>query len=170
MDRRGARRLRAPDILRHSAFEPVRPLQFYRLAWPWLRVLHQSRCKNRYDAQSSAVFTTDFTTRRVAGTSERTPRLSPLNRNRRHTDLRDRFNSDVDPISKTVGNLLHVLNGAPEEADYQLAPPLRFRNRSIDARQFMDFEHSQQLLDALETYSPGEAEDGCNCPVGYTSG
>ena len=66
---------------------------------------------------------------------------------------------------------MHVLKELREEADYELAPPLRFRNRSIDARQFMDLavEHSQQLLDALETYSPGEAEDGCNCPVGYTS-
>ena len=100
------------------------------------------------------------------------PSSSPLNRNRRHTDLRNRFNSDVDPISKTVGNLLRVLMELRAEADYELAPPLKFRNRPIDVRQFMDLavEHSRQLLDALETYSPGEAEDGCNCPVAYTSG
>jgi hypothetical protein len=29
---------------------------------------------------------------------------------------------------------------------------------------------AQQLLDALEAFSPGEAEDGCNCPQGYTVG
>ena len=42
----------------------------------------------------------------------------------------------------------------------------------MDARQFMDLavEHSLQLLDALETYSPGEAEYGCDCPVVYASG
>ena len=100
------------------------------------------------------------------------PLSGPLRRNRRHTDLRDRFNRDVDPISRTVGTLLRVLKELREEADYQLAPPLRFRNRSMDARQFMDLavEHSLQLLDALETYSPGEAEDGCDCPVVYASG
>ena len=67
---------------------------------------------------------------------------------------------------------MHILKELREEADYELAPPLRFRNQSLDSRQFMDMavEQSRQLLAALETYSPGEAEDGCYCPVTYTSG
>ena len=36
----------------------------------------------------------------------------------------------------------------------------------MDVRQLLSLavELAEQLLDALETYSPGEAEDGCYCP------
>ena len=90
----------------------------------------------------------------------------PLNRNRRHADLRERYNKGSDAISKTVGNLLNDLMTLRSEADYQLVLPLRFRNRSLDAKQLLNLavETAQQLLDALEEYSPGEAEDGCECP------
>ena len=96
----------------------------------------------------------------------------PLNRNRRHVDLRDRYNRDGDPKSKDVGNLLNDLMALHSEADYQLVLPLRFRNRSWGAKQVLDLavNTARQLLDALEEYSPGEAEDGCECPQAYMSG
>ena len=110
-------------------------------------------------------------TRRVAGTSERTPCLGHLG-----ATAGTRI-CEIDS-TETLNNIQNCrysparLKELREEADYQLAPPLRFRNRSMDARQFMDLavEHSRQLLAALETYSPGEAEDGCDCPVVYASG
>lgn len=100
------------------------------------------------------------------------PQGQPLNRNRRHVDLRERYNGDDNPKSKEVGTLLNDLLTLRSEADYQLVLPLRFRNRSLDAKQVLDLavETARQLLDALEEYSPGEAEDGCKCPHAYMSG
>lgn len=97
------------------------------------------------------------------------PTADPLNRNRRHTDLRDRYNSLNDPDSKSVGSLLNDLMRLRAEADYRLASPLRFRNRPMTAQDLLNVavESANQLLDALETFSPGEAEDGCNCPEAY---
>ena len=100
------------------------------------------------------------------------PTSRPLNRNRRHTDLRERYNRDVDPKSKDVGILLNDLMTLRAEADYQLILPMRFKRRSLDAKQFLGLavNTAQQLLDALEDYSPGEAQDGCECPQAYMSG
>jgi hypothetical protein len=97
------------------------------------------------------------------------PWSQAINSNRRHTDLRIRFSSSDDPISKTVGSLLGDLMRLRTEADYRLVQPLRFRNRSMDVPQLLSLavELAEQLLDALETYSPGEAEDGCYCPQAY---
>ena len=100
------------------------------------------------------------------------PTSRPLDRNRRHTDLRERYNRDVDPKSKDIGVLLNDLMTLRAEADYQLTPPLRFRSRSLETKQFLGLavNTAQQLLDALEEYSPGEAEDGCKCSQAYVSG
>ena len=96
----------------------------------------------------------------------------PLNRNRRHTDLRNRFNNLSGPESRNVGRLLNGLMALRAQADYRLTSPLRFRNRRLNVQQLVDLAlvSAQQLLDALEAFSPGEAEDGCNCPQGYTVG
>ena len=96
----------------------------------------------------------------------------PLNRNRRHADLRERYNKRDDTVSRTVSNLLNDLMVLRSEADYQLVLPLRFKNRSLDANQVLDLavKTAEQLLDALDEYSPGEAEDGCKCPEAYMSG
>ena len=97
------------------------------------------------------------------------PTAGPLNRNRRHTDLRDRFNNLGGPDSRNVGILLNDLMALRAEADYRLVLPLRFRNRPLNAPDFVRvaLESARQLLDALEAFSPGEAEDGCNCPQAY---
>ena len=94
------------------------------------------------------------------------PLEPPLNRSGRHSDLRNRYNRDIAPSSKNVGVLLNDLMELRAEADYQLVPPLTFRNLRLDSKQILDtaVKIAQQLLDALEEYSPGEAEDGCECP------
>lgn len=100
------------------------------------------------------------------------PMSGPLNRNRRHTDLRNRFNNLSHPESRNVSRLLNDLMALRAQADYRLTPPLRFRNRQLNVQQLVGLAlvSAQQLLDALEAFSPGEAEDGCNCPQGYTVG
>ena len=93
----------------------------------------------------------------------------PLNANRRHSELRDRYNRRDDTESKAVGNLLQVLLELRRSADYELAPPIRFRDQWFAMGEFVDHavDTARQLLDALEDYSPGEAEDGCTCLVQF---
>ena len=95
------------------------------------------------------------------------PESGPLSRGRRHTELRDRYNEDTDPHSRTIGNLLNELRLLRVEADYNLALPLTFRARLLDPKQLLDIalQIANQLLEALDLYSPGEAEDGCRCLV-----
>ncbi len=97
---------------------------------------------------------------------------APLNINRRHTELRDRFNSLNAPAPIKVGQRLNDLRMMRSEADYQLAPPLRYRGRSYSAERLMSRAVSlaEELLQALEDYSPGEAPDGCDCPTAYSVG
>lgn len=93
------------------------------------------------------------------------PGSPAIRRHRRHTDLQARFNGSTNPISKTVGNLLNDLRRLRTEADYNLVPPFSFGSRLFNAQQLLDLalESARRLLDVLETYSPGEAEDGCHC-------
>ena len=95
----------------------------------------------------------------------------PLNRNRRHTELRDRFNSLGASITSTIGRRLSDLAIARNEADYQLVLPLRFKSKSYSAKQLTQIAVSigEELLQALEAYSPGESPDGCDCPTVYSS-
>ena len=94
-----------------------------------------------------------------------------LNRNRRHTELRNRFNGLGDSVAITIGRRLSDLIIVRSEADYQLVPPLRYKSGSYSAEQLMQIAVSlgAELLQALEAYSPGEAPDGCDCPTVYSS-
>ena len=97
----------------------------------------------------------------------RNPNADPLRRDRsRHTELQSRFYRQQSPDAKDVGRLLNNLRQLRNESDYNLAPPLRFRDRHIPAQQLagVGLRLASELLQALETYSPGEAEDGCICP------
>ncbi len=100
------------------------------------------------------------------------PGARPLSVNGRHTQLRNRYLQSAHDDGKTVGELLRRMILLRIEADYQLAPPLRFENRSIDSEELMRLalDVSQQLLAALDRYSPGEAPDGCRCPTAYSIG
>ena len=96
----------------------------------------------------------------------RNPNADPLSRNRRHTELCYRFRRGPDPDARIIGRLLNNLRQLRNESDYNLAPSLRYKNRRINSRQLatLGVGVAAELLQALETYSPGEAEDGCSCP------
>ena len=94
----------------------------------------------------------------------------PLNRNRRHADLRDRLNQSVDPSSSKVAQLLGHLMRLRAFADYQISPPYRFQNRAGQQVMRLALDVSRRLMSALEGYSPGEASDGCECREAYSTG
>ena len=98
------------------------------------------------------------------------PGAPPLDRNRRHAQLADRYRNSPEPAAQQIGRRLNDMARLRREADYELVPPLRFKNRSIDSHELLDFalDISQRLLAALERYSPGAAPDGCRCPVVYS--
>ena len=98
------------------------------------------------------------------------PGAPPLDRNRRHAQLADRYRNSPEPAAQQIGRRLSYMAQLRREADYELVPPLRFENRSIDSHELLDFalDISQRLLAALERYSPGAAPDGCRCPVVYS--
>ena len=100
------------------------------------------------------------------------PTARPLNRNRRHSDLTDRYRGLDAPAASEIAQLLVTLSILRSEADYQLAPPLRFRDRSYSPQDMMEYAvgFAAQLLEALDRYSPGDAPDGCRCPTAYSLG
>ena len=100
------------------------------------------------------------------------PGAPPLDRNRRHGQLAARYRNSPEPAAKVVGERLNDMIRLRSEADYELVPPLRFRTRSINSQELMDFalDISQQLLAALERCSPGAAPDGYRCPAVYSRG
>ena len=98
------------------------------------------------------------------------PGAPPLDRNRRHAQLADRYRNSPEPAAQQIGLRLSDMAQLRREADYELVPPLRFRNQSVNDEQLMELalDISRQLLAALERYSPGAAPDGCRCPVVYS--
>ena len=98
------------------------------------------------------------------------PGAPPLDRNRRHAQLADRYRNSPEPAAQQIGRRLNDMARLRREADYELVPPLRFENMSIDSHELLDFalDISRQMLAALERYSPGAAPDGCRCPVVYS--
>ena len=100
------------------------------------------------------------------------PGARPLDRNRRHAQLADRYRNSPEPAAQQIWRRLSYMAQLRREADYELVPPLRFENQSISDEQLMELalDISRQLLAALECYSPGAAPDGCRCPVAYSRG
>ena len=100
------------------------------------------------------------------------PGARPLSVNGRHTQLRNRYLDSERDDGKIVGKLLSRMMQLRVEADYQLAPPLRFGHKTIDSAELMRLalDISRQLLAALNRYSPGDAPDGCRCPTAYSLG
>ena len=94
------------------------------------------------------------------------PAAEPLTRSRRHTGLADRFVALNTSESWRAARLLNDLRRLRAESDYNLVLPISIGNRNFDARQLLDqaLVTSSNLLDVLDVFSPGEAEDGCNCP------
>ena len=99
------------------------------------------------------------------------PFARPLNRNRRHRELRDRYYYSIEPHAGYVAELLGELSSLRAECHYQLTLPLRFRGASYQPDQMLELalDRSNRLLSALEIYSPGEAPNNCNCPQTYST-
>lgn len=96
----------------------------------------------------------------------------PLNRNRRHTNLRNNFNQSIDPSSGSIAQLLGELMRLRSLADYELSPPYRIGRQTFTPERLMRraLDVSERLLSALEKYSPGEAVDGSGCRETYSTG
>ena len=93
------------------------------------------------------------------------PNALSLSRSSRHTELCRRFNTLTDTTPKTVGNLLNDLRELRTQADYELTK-IQFRQQPMTIQQLVrtTVTLGKQLLQELEQYSPGQAQDGCNCP------
>lgn len=91
---------------------------------------------------------------------------SPLERSSRHASLQRRFNQPTNPRAAKVANLLQQLRNLRTQVDYELGQ-MYISRRPVTAAQVLASAISvaEQLLDALEDYSPGEAPDGCICRV-----
>lgn len=66
-----------------------------------------------------------------------------------------------------MGRLFRQLSRVRNISDYQLssAPEYQKRERSAAELMGMAVSVAEGLLSALEDFSPGEAEDGCHCPI-----
>ena len=95
------------------------------------------------------------------------PNASALERRRRHADLRNKFNTAPDPVYKKIGNLLGDLIELRVLADYEMGQ-LNFRGAVLTPDILLWFAqiYANDLLEALQEFSPGEAGNGCNCPNG----
>ena len=87
-------------------------------------------------------------------------------RRKRHTCLVRRFNRPKDAKSTKVANLLVRLRYFRTLADYDLGQ-MYIDGKPVTAGQLLTgaTQVAAQLLAALESYSPGEAPDGCVCLV-----
>ena len=94
------------------------------------------------------------------------PESASLERFSRHVSLQRRFNQPSDAASTKIGNLLDTLRRYRTLADYDLGQ-MRLNGRPVTSEQVLDSAThvAEQLLDALESYSPGDAPDGCICRV-----
>ena len=94
------------------------------------------------------------------------PTSTPLPLRQRHTELCRRFNTLTDSTAKRVGNLLNDLRRLRAQADYELGQ-LTYRGQILNATQFSGtaLRLGQELLRQLDLYSPGEAQDGCDCHI-----
>lgn len=96
----------------------------------------------------------------------RNPGAPPVPAGNRHSELSNRFNSNPSDVDSTrVGTLLRGLSHMRSECDYELQLPLRHRGRSYDCAAILRLAMAtaEDLLTALEAYSPGDAVDGCEC-------
>ena len=96
----------------------------------------------------------------------------PLNRNRRHSDIRDRFHRSFDQDGMRVAQLLGELMQLRGVADYQLPSRIRGMHSIQSAEQLMrrSIGVSEQLKSALDRYSPDETPDGFEFPEAYSTG
>ena len=90
------------------------------------------------------------------------PSAPPIPRNRRHTEVRDRFIRSGVPQGRVIGGLLDALSQMRGECDYRLGAPLRYRGTMLTLDKLLDraLAVAAGLRAALDAYSPGESLDG----------
>jgi len=95
------------------------------------------------------------------------PAAPSLERGRRHNLLIERFHDPTDATVNDISNLLRQLSRMRNIADYELRNTVLLSRRSLDSNQLMTFALlvADELLQALETYSPGEASEDSECRV-----
>lgn len=100
------------------------------------------------------------------------PFTQPLRRTGRHYDLGNLYGGLGTDVASDIARFLRRLAIMRTEADYQLSQPLRIAGRQYEVDEMMreSMNVAQDLLAALEAFSPGEAPDGCECRVAYVSG
>ena len=157
-----ARRLFSVDILRVRPVKTVKPLEFYRLG-----TTLASKASSEAE-QRTVVGRLYYGLHHEACCRffREHPSSMPLHGSSRHADLRNRYNLHPNPASRKVGILLNDLRKLRSQADYDLVQ-LTYRGKSLTGQQFLatSLRLAGDLLKALESYSPGEAQNGCDCPV-----
>ena len=95
------------------------------------------------------------------------PVAQPLRRGSRHKQLTDRYDALASSPPRRIRRLLKQLSGMRNISDYELNTPIKHRQRERSAAELMRMAITvaEELFIALEEFSPGEAEDGCRCPV-----
>ena len=95
------------------------------------------------------------------------PEASPLPRGSRHFRLSERYGGQRGQVEQDIARLLALLSAMRNLADYELSPAIQYAEEEVDASQLMNLAlaAAEDLLDALEAFSPGEAPDGCDCPT-----
>lgn len=96
----------------------------------------------------------------------------PLGRGSRHVQLIARYTALSIVPARRIQRLLRQLSRMRNKSDYELASPMRYQRRTYSAAQLMRAAVvvAEDLLAELEVYSPGEASDGCHCPVRQPQG
>lgn len=97
------------------------------------------------------------------------PGAQPLGRGSRHAQLIERYSGLRVNETRRIQRLLRQLSRMRNLSDYELVSPVKYRGKERSARELMGLAVlvAEELLAALQDFSPGEAEDGCYCPVRY---
>ena len=95
------------------------------------------------------------------------PAAPSLERGSRHNLLIERFHDPTDTTINEISNLLRQLSRMRNLADYELRNTVLLNRRSLDSNQLMRLALlvADELLQALETYSPGEASEDSECRI-----
>ena len=95
------------------------------------------------------------------------PNDPPLPRNGRHSALIERFGGEPGTVDNDVARTLRLMLRMRNVCDYELGNAIRLDQRTLTAEQLarLALIVAGGLLTALESFSPGEAPDGCDCPT-----
>ena len=95
------------------------------------------------------------------------PNDPPLPRHARHTELIKRFERKPRAVERDISQMLRRILNMRNVADYELRDTVQVNWMPLGAEELMHLalNVADDLLAALEDFSPGEAADGCNCPT-----